>query len=104
MIIAQEVIDWMGVDLPENDSHLALVIPAVNEYVDSLPSIGRKWDGAWLDSTVLGAIMLAARMYRRKNSPGGIESVGDTTTFVSRYDSDIARLLNIDSHKKPVIG
>lgn len=106
MIAAQEVINWMGVDLPygDEDTHLSLVIPAVNAHVEGLPSIDRNPDGTWQATTQLGAVMLAARMYRRKNSPGGIEAVGEVTTYVSRYDSDIARLLNIDSFKKPMVG
>lgn len=105
MITAQEVIDWMNVTLPTDDAHLALVVPAVNAYVGSLPNIDWTVDGLiWAETTRLGAIMLAARMYRRKNSPGGIEAVGEVTTYVARYDSDIARLLNIDSFKKPMVG
>ncbi|WP_176484099.1 hypothetical protein [Glutamicibacter sp. BW80] len=52
----------------------------------------------------MGAVMLASRLYRRKNSPHGIESVGDMSTYVSRYDSDISRLLNIDTFRKPLVG
>lgn len=104
MITAQEVINWMGVSLPAEDAHLALVIPATNSYVNSLPSIDRNADGTWKATTKLGALMYASRLYQRKNSPGGIEAVGEVTTYVSRYDADISRLLNIDSFKKPLVG
>lgn len=51
----------------------------------------------------LGAVMLTARVYRRRNSPNGIESLTEMgTSYVSRYDSDIARLLGIDAFRKPV--
>lgn len=104
MITQAEVTDWTGITLPENDNTLALVLAAVNVYVEALPSIDRDPVGAWAGTTRLGAIMLAARIYRRKNSPGGIEASGDTVTYVSRYDSDISRLLNLESFRKPVIG
>lgn len=109
MITAQEVIDWMGVkNLPANDlTALTAVVSAVNFYVDNLPNIDREEivpGNEWKATTKLGAIMLAARIYRRKNSPGGIEAVGDMTTYVSRYDADIARLLHIDSFRKPMVG
>ena len=107
MIATAEVMKWGGLQSldTEETAALALVVDAVNVYVEALPSIDRDLAlDQWAGTTRLGAIMLAARIYRRKNSPGGIESVGDTMTFVSRYDSDISRLLNIDSFRKPSIG
>lgn len=104
MLTAKDVIDWAELrTIPTDDAHLALIVPAVNAYVDALPSIDRE-DGAWAGTTKLGAVMLAARLYRRKNSQNGIESVGDMSTYVSRYDSDIGRLLNIDTFHKPLVG
>lgn len=108
MISTQAVIDWLGLDSsrlePQDLAALDMVIASVNEYVDSLPNIDRTPVGGWAGTTIHGAVMLAARMYRRKNSPAGIEAVGDMTTYVSRYDSDIARLLYIDSFRKPMVG
>lgn len=108
MIAAQDVINWAELrTVTTDDKHLALIVPAVNEYVEGLPSISRVESGittGWAPSTTLGATMLAARLYRRKNSQNGIESVGDMSTYVSRYDSDIARLLNIDTFKMPMVG
>lgn len=103
-ITAREVIDWMEVQLPETDPHLALVVPAVTAYVDALPNIARKPDDAWADTTRLGAVMLAARLYQRKNSQAGVVGIGDVSTYIPRYDNDIARLLNLESFRLPVIG
>ena len=48
-------------------------------------------------SAQLGATMLAARLHRRRNSPGGIESfVADGAVYVSRQDPDVAVLLRMD--------
>lgn len=104
MITAQQVTEWAGISLPEGDAAMSLAVAATNRYVDSLPSIDRTPEGEWAETTELGAIMLASRVYRRKNSPGGIEAVGEVTTFVARFDSDIDRLLNVNSYRKPVIG
>ncbi len=108
MITAQDVLDWMGHSAPtkpEDLKNLELVVLAVIKYVESLPNIDLDPSGFyWAANTELGAIMLAARMYQRRNSPGGVTAVGDTTTYVSRYDSDIARLLNLDSFMKPMVG
>lgn len=57
----------------------------------------------WADDTTLGAVMLTARLHRRRNSAAGIEAMTELgATYVSRYDNDIARLLRIDSFQTPV--
>lgn len=106
MIGTQAVTDWLKTpNLSTEDlAALEMVVTAVNEYVESLPNVDRDPVGGWAGTTILGAVMLSARMYKRKNSPGGIEAIGDMSTYVSRYDSDIARLLNIDSFRKPMVG
>jgi len=54
--------------------------------------------------TYQGAVMYAAREYRRRNSPAGIELFGETTSFVSRYDTDIERALQTGAYARPVIS
>lgn len=54
--------------------------------------------------TYQGAVMYAAREYRRRNSPAGIETFGETTSFVSRYDPDIDRALQTGSYARPVVA
>jgi hypothetical protein len=50
------------------------------------------------------AVMLAARLVRRRNSPGGVESFGESVTYVSRYDPDIARALHSGLWALPGVG
>jgi Phage gp6-like head-tail connector protein len=50
------------------------------------------------------AVMLAARTYRRRNSPGGIESIADAVTYVARYDPEIERALRAGSWRMPGVG
>ena len=50
------------------------------------------------------AVMLAARLVRRRNSPGGVESFGESVTYVSRYDPDIGRALHSGTWSMPGVG
>lgn len=102
MITEQEVIEWSG--QTQNVQPYAVIIPAVNHYVDNLPSIDRLEDGSWAGNTRFGAILLATRWYARKDSASGTYGSAVGTVFISKYDSDIARLLNIDGHSKPLVG
>lgn len=53
----------------------------------------------------LGAEMLAARLWRRRQSSTGVETLGDIgTIYVARYDPDIAQLLGIGSYAPPSVG
>jgi len=52
-----------------------------------------------------GGVMYAAREFRRRNSPAGIEILGDAgTSFVSRYDADIERALHTGAWARPIIA
>lgn len=79
------------------------IVAAVNDYVGRLPVARRiipAVDGG--QPTIpggikLGALMLAARTHRRRNSPNGIEAVtGDTVAYVSRHDPEVRRYLELD--------
>jgi hypothetical protein len=51
------------------------------------------------------AVMYAAREYRRRNSPGGIDSITDAgAVYVSKYDSDIERALRTGTWSEPAVG
>lgn len=55
--------------------------------------------------TYQGAVMHAAREYRRRNSPAGIEAFGDAgVSFVSRYDPDIERALQTGAYAPPIVS
>lgn len=51
-----------------------------------------------------GGVMLAARTVRRRNSPGGIESFGDSVTYVAMYDPDMDRFLRRGKYRMPGVG
>lgn len=50
------------------------------------------------------AVMLAGRVYRRRNSAGGIESMADSVVYVSRYDPEIERALRQGGWRMPAVG
>lgn len=104
MITTADVISYLKIT--QNTESLDLIVPAVNHFVESLPSkdMDPIFTSDWAATTKLAAIMLAARWYRRQNSPGGLTATDQGVTYVSRYDSDIARMLHIDGFEKPDVG
>jgi hypothetical protein len=49
-------------------------------------------------------VMLAGKLVRRRNSPAGIESFGDSVTYVAAYDPELALLLRRGSNRLPAVG
>lgn len=89
-----------------DDGKLDDIVAAVNNMVRtwriSESAVGLE---AWPERIVLGASMLAARLFRRKNSPAGVESFGQLgAAYVMRNDPDIAQLLALGSYQLPQIG
>lgn len=102
-LTAAEVTEWSKEPDSEN---LNRVVAATNAFVGGLPVVqhlapGEKWPG----DVQLGAVMLASRLIKRRNSIGGIEAATDVgVAYTARYDSDISRLLRLDSQQRPVVG
>jgi hypothetical protein len=86
-------------DLSEESlTKLDATVAAVNELV---PRIARTGPAA----QALGATMLAARLYRRRNSPEGVASfTQDGAVYVQKSDPDVAMLLGLGSWSTPVVG
>lgn len=106
-----DVKEWLK--LPAGDDvFVDRAVSAANAYVAGLPvvvDLGFEIDGVtpepWTDDINLGAVMLASRLYRRRNSAGGVEAITESgAQYVARYDSDISRLLKIDGYQKPQVG
>ena len=61
------------------------------------------WD-AW-PHIVHGATLLAARLWRRRNTPDGVAAFADAApVYVRRHDPDVALLLQLGEHAKPAVG
>ena len=105
---AERVRGWL--QLPPGDEDTI-----VNDCVDAANSIVGRYVGEDVptDETVpsatdcrIAATMLAARLYRRRNSPEGVQGITPEGVAIGivRSDADIARLLRIDSYSTPMIG
>lgn len=97
MISVEQVRTYLN--LKDEDPHVSVIVDAVNGMVT-------EWHGEdWPAGVELGAVMLASRLHRRRNSPAGVESFGDLgASYVSRYDSDLDRQLRINSWTPPAVG
>lgn len=100
MITTADVAAYLG--LPDDqDPALPGPVAASNGYVAALPHVADPWD----DRTTQGAIMLAARLYRRRNTPAGVESyAGEGAVYVARTDPDVAVLLRVGIAATPRAG
>lgn len=96
------VATWLQLAEPTQDivDTTAAVNAVVRRWV-AVPATGQPWP----DDTVQGAVMLATRLFRRRNSPAGVEAFGaDGVAYVSRTDPDVAMLLGIGPYAPPVVG
>lgn len=93
-------------DDQRDDTRLTAIVEAVNAMV-------RTWRVSelaagledWPAQVELGAAMLAARLFRRRNSPAGVESFGQLgAAYVMRNDPDIAQLLRLGTYQSPQLG
>lgn len=77
---------------------LAPTVAAVNALVPRMAT-------SPADAQALGATMLAARLWRRRNSPEGVATfTQDGAVYVQRNDPDVALLLGISAYAPPVVG
>lgn len=109
----------LGIGDNDDDGRLQPIVDAVNRVVRRLPVAegitGETGDpdadppvpaDPWPADVRQGATMLASRLWKRKNSPAGVEALGtDGPLYVRRNDPDIAMLLQIgDDWSKPAVG
>ena len=98
--VVAEVARWSGLRATSAaDPALVLAAEAVVAYVEGLPILSDRADtsAAWPASVRLGAVMLTARTWRRKDTPTGVASVGDgSIAYVARFDPDMSRMLGLD--------
>lgn len=101
----------LTIDDDVDDTLILGVVDAVNVKVQSWPvaqdadtdPAAEDWS-AWAH-IVLGATMLAARLWRRRNTPDGVAGFSDAgPAYVSRYDPDVALLLQVGTNTKPAVG
>lgn len=100
---------WLSIPLDSTTHDLAITdaVDAVNNVVRGMRVA--QLDGAepelWPSRVVTGAVMLAGRVFRRRNTPDGVQTLTDQgAVYVSRSDPDVAQLLQLGSYAKPSVG
>lgn len=100
---AEAVRSWLQLKVSEPGTILPRLVEVVAELVDATPGAPLTDTGDWTARTVQAAIMQTARLYRRRNSPGGVEALTEGgATYVARFDPDIERMLRTGRYLKPV--
>lgn len=92
---------------PAPRPQLGMVVSAVNVWVRRLyaGSVAAGGGLTWDADVVLAAIMLAGRLWRRRDSPAGVETfAGDGAVYVQRTDPDVAMMLGIGAYAPPRVG
>lgn len=97
-----EVEAWLGVDLTDEDSSVMdTIIQPVNVTVTN-------WHGSpdnWSERVHHGAVMLAAHLWRRRGTPGGVAAFGeDGMAYVQKHDPQVAMLLGLGGWTTPRVG
>ena len=95
----QEVESYLKLGPDRDAAELKTVVDACNALVT-------QWNnGRETPALKLGTTMLAARVYRRRNSPAGVEALGEMgPVYVSRRDPDLSMLLGLDQWAIPKVG
>lgn len=95
--------EYLGIEAGAGDG-LPEVVAAVNALIlgwRTPPAEGAVWPA----DVATGATMLAARVWRRRNSPAGVETFGELgPLYVQRNDPDIAMLLGLGNYLRPAVG
>lgn len=108
----------LGITDSQDDVALALAINTVNDVVidfrfvanfitsqnidpDDLPDPLKPWRAR----IVGGASLLAARVFRRKNSTEGVAALGaEGAVYIQRNDPDVAMMLKLGTNAEPAVG
>lgn len=100
---AAAVEKYLGLGPERDRAELEAVVAAVNGVVAEWKGLTEGDEVA--DQVSFGALMLSARVYRRRNSPAGVEALGELgPVYVSRNDPDLAMMLGLGSYRPPMIG
>ncbi|WP_280383359.1 phage head-tail connector protein [Nocardia wallacei] len=97
---------YLAITDDRDDAAITAVVDAVNDLIASwlpVPGAGTGWPPRHAQ----GATMLAARVFRRRNSPNGVEDYGSElqgAIYTRANDPDIALLLGLGRYEPPSVG
>lgn len=100
----------IGLEDPRDDDRLIPVVDAVNEVVRGLPIVvdgPDVEDWAHRPRVTVGATLLAARVAKRTQNPGGVEAASVTAAgvlYAVRTDPEIAMMLGVGGYAPPTVG
>lgn len=94
---------YLGLTADRDAAELGRVVAAINDLVSGWLGLA---EGDEIGERIkFGALMLAARVFRRRNSPAGVESLGEMgPVYVSRNDPDLAMILGLGNYRHPAVG
>lgn len=107
MITPEHVKGWLRLPAEDttDDDLIAACTSATNEWVAATAYVkGLPDPSVWPNDVTLGATMLAARLFRRRNTPAGIEAIADGAVYVPRRDSDVDSMLHQGAWAPPRVG
>lgn len=104
VIEPSDVVTWLELRGTDAEEKVTAVTAAVARRVAAWCIDQLEPDGTWPPDVVLGATMLAGRLWRRRFSPAGVEAFGEGTAYVRRNDPDVALLLQIGASTPPRVG
>lgn len=95
---------YLGLSEADTDTEaLNLSCAAANAFLRRYKGDEPPGDG-WPSDWVLGTVMQAAGLYRRRNTPGGVDTFGDTGMYVRATDTEVERMLRIGRYAPPGVG
>lgn len=96
----------LTVDDATDDARLTQYVDAANGLVRTFRVAQEAVDATeWPAYIVVGTTMLAARWWRRRGTPSGVEAVGDYgAVYVMRNDPDIGMLLKLGNYAGGAVG
>lgn len=100
---------WLKLGDTADDDLITDVVAATTAYVATIPYVlaldPEVWPpGLWPSDVTQGAIMLAARLYRRRNTPSGVESFVEGAVYLPRRDHDVDMLLHQGFYAPKFVG
>jgi hypothetical protein len=111
MITTGQVKAWLHLGDEGDDVLLGDVVAATNAWVAATAWVAGlpvppddDPAGLWPADVTQGAVMLAARLYRRRNTPSGVEPFTDGAVYLPRRDADVDLLLHLGYYAPPRVG
>lgn len=92
-VTAAEVETYLGLPATADAQVVEQAVASANAYVGRLPWLVDQLEAPDVHD---GTVKLAARLYRRRNTPSGIEAFGDAgAAYVARGDPEVRMLLRL---------